>query len=91
MRTTALAERFQVEEVKAALEDALFDQLSVGNCAEAFMGSRELELGRVEAAVERFVIARFEEVARPLSHTLARSHSPRSGPVHSSCSRHHSG
>ena len=63
MRTTALAERFQVAEVKAVLEDALLDQLSVGNCAEALTESRELGLGRVEAAAERFVIARFEEVA----------------------------
>jgi hypothetical protein len=63
IQTAGIADRFHVDEVKAVLEDALLHQLSVDSCAETFMGSTELGLGRVKAAAERFALARFEEVA----------------------------
>jgi hypothetical protein len=63
MQTVGLAERFQVEEVRAVLEDALAAQLSVDTCAEVLSGSWELGLGRAAAAAERLALERFEEVA----------------------------
>jgi hypothetical protein len=63
MQTAAVAERFQVDVVTKVLEDALLDQLSVKNCAELCMGSRESGLRRVEVVAERLALARFEEVA----------------------------
>ena len=63
IRTAGVAERFQVGEVEWALEEAVLGQLRVDTCAEVFMGSRRLGLGRAEAAAERMALDRFEEVA----------------------------
>ena len=63
MRTAALAERYQVAEVVAVLENALIEQLSVDNCAEVLEGSAALGLVRAEAAAEVLALERFEEVA----------------------------
>ena len=63
MRAAGVAERFQVEEVVCALEEAVVRQLSVETCAEVLMGSERLGLRRAEAAAERLALARFEEVA----------------------------
>ena len=64
MHTAGVAERFQVEEVSWALEEAVLGQLSVETCAEVLMGSERLGLRRAEAAAEELALARFEEVAR---------------------------
>ena len=64
LHTAGVAERFQVEEVGCALEEAVVGQLSVETCAEVLMGSERLGLRRAEAAAEELALARFEEVAR---------------------------
>jgi hypothetical protein len=64
LKTAAIAERFQVAEVVAALEDALIKQLRMENCAEVLEGSAVLGLGRAEAAAEGLALEQFGEMAR---------------------------
>ena len=59
----SLADRLEMPEAGAALEDAISEQLSVGMCGEVLMRSRRLGLRRVEAAARGLALERFEEVA----------------------------
>ncbi len=58
-----LADRLEMAEVGAALEEVIIGQLNVGTCAEVLMVSGQLGLGRVEAAARVLALERFEEVA----------------------------
>ena len=64
MTMASVADRLQIVEVVAALEDAIMGELSVGNCAELLIGSRRLGLRQVEAAAWQMAVDRFETVSR---------------------------
>ena len=49
MAMASVADRLEMTEVGAALEDAIVGQLSVGVCGDVLMESARLGLGRVEA------------------------------------------
>ena len=60
----ALADRFEIAEVGAALEDKILSHLDVNTCAEIFSRSSSLGLMRVEEAARIHVTECFEEIAR---------------------------
>jgi hypothetical protein len=63
MAMASVADRLEMTEVGAALEEAITGQLSVDVCGDVLMGSMRLGLGRVEAAARVMALERFEEVA----------------------------
>ena len=58
----SVADRLEMMEVGAALEEAIIRQLSVGVCGDVLMASCRLGLGRVEAAARELGLERFEEL-----------------------------
>ena len=63
IETASVADRLQMVEVVAALEDTIVREMTVGTCAEALMGGRRVGLTRVEAAAWEMAVVRFEEVS----------------------------
>ena len=69
MRLAALADRFQMEEVRCALEDAAIRRLSVGSCAKVLSATAGVDqsslagLARVHAAARALATERLEAVA----------------------------
>jgi hypothetical protein len=59
----SVADRLEMAEVGAALEEAIIGQLNARNCGDVLMVSGRLGLGPVEAAACRLALERFEEVA----------------------------
>jgi hypothetical protein len=62
MMMASVADRLQIVEVLAVLEDAIMGEIRVGTCAEALEGSRRLGLLRVEEAAWGMAVGKFEEV-----------------------------
>ena len=59
----SVADRLEMLEVGAMLEDVITEQLGVAECGDVLAESGRLGLVRVEAAARRLVLDRFEEVA----------------------------
>ena len=57
------ADRFQMTEVAAALEQAVVQHLSVETCADMLAACAAAGLTRAEEAAQRLALKRFEEVA----------------------------
>ena len=60
----SVADRFQVSEVVAALEETMIQQLQVDQCGEVLTWSTEVGLKRLEESSRKLAAARFEEVAK---------------------------
>ena len=56
-----IADRLQMTEVCAAMEDLVIGQLTIGGCADALMASDRLGLNKVEAAAKSMALGLFEE------------------------------
>ncbi len=63
MEMASVADRLQMAEVLAALEDAIMGEIRVGTCAEVLEGSRRLGLRRAEEAAWGMAAGKFEEVS----------------------------
>ncbi len=63
MAMASVADRLDMAEVRATIEEAIVGQLSVAVCGDVLMGSARLGLARVEAAARMLALERFEEVA----------------------------
>ena len=63
MLLESIADRFQMTEVEAELEDAILRNLSVNVCADMLLASAGRGLGRVEDAAYRMALEQFEQVA----------------------------
>ena len=63
MQTARLADRFQVGDLQAVLEDSLVDHLTAETCAEMLAKSRDLQLPRAKKASKQFMFEHFEDVA----------------------------
>jgi hypothetical protein len=59
----SVADRFQVSEVVAVLEETMIEQLRVDECGEVLTWSTEVGLERLEEAARALAASRFEEVA----------------------------
>ncbi len=66
-RLGAVADRFQVIEVQAALEETMIRELSVKDCAELLVWSGRIGFKEAEGAAMRLAVNRFEEVAATAS------------------------
>ena len=64
MTMGSVADRLQMAEVVAALEDAIIGAMRADTCAEVLMGSRRLGLMQAEAAAWGMAVGRFAEVSR---------------------------
>ena len=63
MLLESIADRFQMTEVEAELEDAILRNLSVNVCADMLLASARRGLQRVEAAAYKMALERFEQFA----------------------------
>ena len=63
LKLGSVADRFQVAEVVAAVEEAIIGQLSVATCADVLSWCGGSWLERGEAAARKLAVERFEEVA----------------------------
>ena len=63
MIMASVADRLEMLDVVAALEDTIISELDVGICAEVLMSSRRLWLRQVEKAAWEMAVARFDEVS----------------------------
>ena len=63
MALASVADRFQITDVEAQLEDVILRNLSVGVCAEVLLASTVGGLTPVEKAAHRMALERFEDVA----------------------------
>ena len=64
MAVASLADRLQMVDVVAALEDSILVEIGTGVCAEVLISSQRHGLRRVEQAAWGMAVGRFEEVSK---------------------------
>ena len=69
MAMASLADRLQMEDVVAALEDSILAELGTGVCAEVLVSSQLHGLRRVEEAAWGMAVGRFKEVSKTAGFT----------------------